>query len=189
MTELDLNLLRVLVALDECRSVSTAAIRLQRSQPAVSAALGKLRSFFEDPLFVRSGNTMQPTPRVNEMIGPVRDVLSRIGTDIIAAPTFDPTSNQKTVVVALSDVGEVVFLPALLNELRHRAPQASVRSVSLPAPEVADGLETGIIDIAVGYFPDLTRHNFFQHSRGSPDKIEPTDPQAVSAARACGSSG
>lgn len=58
MTQLDLNLLYVLVALDDRRSVSGAALQLQRSQPAVSAALSKLRAFFDDPLFVRTGNVM-----------------------------------------------------------------------------------------------------------------------------------
>jgi DNA-binding transcriptional LysR family regulator len=162
MGDLDLNLLRVLVAIDDKRSVSTAAIKLNRSQPSVSAALGKLRTFFADPLFIRSGNTMQPTPRVVEIMGPVRDVLSRIGMEIVAAPTFEPASSHQPIVLALSDVGEVVFLPAILKLLRRVAPATSLRSVSLPAEEVASGLEAGTIDLALGYFPNLKRHNFFQ---------------------------
>jgi len=164
MNELDLNLLRVLVAIDEKRSVSAAAIQLDRSQPSVSSALGKLRTFFADPLFVRSGNTMQPTPRAVEIMGPVRNVLSRIGMEIVAAPSFEPFSNQKPVVLALSDVGEVVFLPAILQQLQRLAPATSLRSVSLPAEEVARGLEAGEIDLALGYFPNLKRHNFFQQT-------------------------
>jgi DNA-binding transcriptional LysR family regulator len=164
MTELDLNLLRVLVAIDDNRSVSAAAIKLDRSQPSVSSALGKLRTFFADPLFVRSGNTMQPTPRVVEIMGPVREVLSRIGMEIVAAPTFAPESSHQPVVLALSDVGEVVFLPAILRHLRRTAPGASLRSVSVPAEEIASGLESGTIDLALGYFPDLKRHNFFQQT-------------------------
>jgi DNA-binding transcriptional LysR family regulator len=161
MPDLDLNLLRVLVAIDDRRSVSAAAIQLQRSQPSVSSALGKLRTFFADPLFVRSGNTMQPTPRVAEIMGPVREVLSRIGTEIVAAPSFEPASSDQPIVLALSDVGEVVFLPAILKELRRATPAAGVRSVSLPAEDVAGGLEAGTIDLALGYFPNLKRHNFF----------------------------
>ena len=164
MTELDLNLLRVLTAIDEQRSVSAAAVRLQRSQPSVSAALGRLRAFFSDPLFVRSGNRMQPTPRAVEIMGPVREVLARIGSEIVAAPVFDHAASQRPIVLALSDVGEVVFLPAVIAELRKVAPNASVRSVSLPAEDVADGLEDGAIDLALGYFPNLTRHNFFQQA-------------------------
>ena len=164
MPELDLNLLRVLVAIDDKRSVSAAAIQLQRSQPSVSSALGKLRSFFADPLFVRSGNTMQPTPRAVEIMDPVRGVLSRIGMEIVAAPTFEPASSHRPIVLALSDVGEVVFLPAILQHLRQVAPEATLRSVSLPADEVAGGLEAGTIDLALGYFPNLKRHNFFQQT-------------------------
>ena len=164
MPELDLNLLRVLVAIDDKRSVSAAAIQLQRSQPSVSSALGKLRTFFADPLFVRSGNTMQPTPRAVEIMDPVRGVLSRIGMEIVAAPTFEPASSHRPIVLALSDVGEVVFLPAILQHLRQVAPEATLRSVSLPADEVAGGLEAGTIDLALGYFPNLKRHNFFQQT-------------------------
>lgn len=164
LAHLDLNLLRVLTALDEQRSVSAAAIKLQRSQPSVSAALGRLRAFFADPLFVRSGNRMQPTPRAVEIMGPIREVLARIGTEIVAAPVFDSSVSQQPIVLALSDVGEVVFLPALIAELRRVAPRASVRSVSLPAEDVANGLEDGSIDLALGYFPNLKRHNFFQQA-------------------------
>lgn len=164
MPELDLNLLRVLTAIDEKRSVSGAAIKLQRSQPSVSAALGRLRTFFGDPLFVRSGNRMQPTPRAIEIMGAVRDVLSRIGMDIVASPSFEPAVSHQPIVLALSDAGEMVFLPSILPELRRLAPRASLRSVSLPADEVAAGLENGSIDLALGYFPNLKQHNFFQQT-------------------------
>lgn len=164
MSEFDLNLLRVLVALGEKRSVSGAALKLQRSQPAVSASLARLREFFNDPLFVRTGNSMEPTPRAIGLIDSARMLLGRVGTDIVSVPEFDPTTSQQVVRIALSDVGEVVFLPKLLRELRRRAPAVAVRSVSLPAADVATGLETGEIDLALGYFPDLKKHNFFQQS-------------------------
>src|SRR6188768_1197553 len=164
MPELDLNLLRVLTAIDDKRSISAAAIKLQRSQPSVSAALGRLRAFFGDPLFVRSGNRMQPTPRTVEIMGSVREVLSRIGSDIIAPSTFDPAGSDQPIVLALSDVGEVVFLPSIIAELRRLAPLASLRSVSLPAGEIASGLEAGTIDLALGYFPNLKQHSIFQQS-------------------------
>ncbi len=164
MTDLDLNLLYVLVALDERRSVSDAALKLHRSQPALSVALGKLREFFDDPLFVRSGNRMQPTPRATALIAAARAVLARIGADIVAAPAFDPGKSQRTVTFALSDVGEIVFLPAMLRKLRVLMPKATVRSVSPPAREVASALESGAIDLAIGYFPDLKKRNFYQQT-------------------------
>jgi DNA-binding transcriptional LysR family regulator len=158
MSELDLNLLYVLVALDDSRSVSGAALKLQRSQPAVGAAFGKLRDFFEDPSFVRTGNSMQPTPWGSSIVDSARSVLRRIDADIVATPAFDPATCRRPITPAMSDVGEVVFLPALLKDLR----QASVNAVSLPAADVATGLEAGTVDLAMGYFPDLKKHNFFQ---------------------------
>jgi DNA-binding transcriptional LysR family regulator len=164
MNDLDLNLLYVLVALDESRGVSGAAIKLNKSQPAVSAALAKLREFFGDPLFVRSGNQMQPTPRAAALVASARAVLGRIAADMVTTTDFAPASSQKTLTLALSDVGEVIFLPGILQELRLLAPLAAVRSISLPATEVAAGLESGDIDLALGYFPDLKKHNFFQQT-------------------------
>ncbi len=164
LRQLDLNLLYVLVVLEEKRSVSAAALALQKSQPAVSGALARLRLFFNDPLFVRSGNSMQPTPRASALIEAARQVLERVGTDIVSTRAFEPGSNRQTISIALSDVGEVVFLPALLRDLRRLAPNALVRSVSLPAADVAAGLESGSIDLAIGYFPDLKKSNFFQQA-------------------------
>ena len=164
MAHLDLNLLYVLVALDEERSVSAAAQKLRRSQPGVSVALAKLREFFDDPLFVRSGNGMQPTPRASSLVGSARAVLARIGTEIVAEPPFDPIKSDRVVSLVLSDVGEVVFLPTLLRQLRERMPKAMVRSVTLPANKVAEQLENGEVDLAIGYFPDLKKHNFYQQA-------------------------
>src|SRR5438128_1017461 len=152
MAELDLNLLYVLVALDERRSVSGAARKLHRSQPGVSVALGKLRDFFDDPLFVRSGNGMQPTPRAAKLVESARAVLSRIGSDIVAEPAFDPVRSDRPVTLVLSDVGEIVLLPMLLKRLRELMPGAVLQSITLPATEVTLQLESGEVDLAVGYF-------------------------------------
>ncbi len=162
MPDLDLNLLRVLVALGDERSVSGAAVRLGKSQPTVSGALSKMRDFFGDPLLIRTGNTMQPTPRAALLIDAARSVLGRVHVEIEAAPTFHPATSAQPYRLALSDVGEVVFLAPILAELRRLAPKAMVHSVSLPPAEVANGLEDGSIDLAIGYFPDLKRFNFFQ---------------------------
>lgn len=164
MSKLDLNLLYVLVALEDQRSVSGAALKLGKSQPAVSAALAKLRAFFDDPLFLRTGNTMQPTPRAAAAIKSARPVLDRIGSEIVAPPKFDPVSSDHPVRLALSDVGEVVFLPSILERVRELMPNAAMCSVSLPAAEIQHELENGGIDLAIGYFPDLQKKNFFQQT-------------------------
>lgn len=164
MKALNLNLLYVLVALDDCGSVSQAAVRLHRSQAAVSVALGKLRTFFADPLFVRSGAGMEPTPRARALIRSASVILARVGSELIAEFSFDPASSTQTVNVALSDVGEIVMLPGLLRELRQHMPKALIQSTSLPAGETARQLESGEVDLALGYFPDLRQRNFYQQS-------------------------
>ncbi|MEX3920569.1 LysR family transcriptional regulator [Paraburkholderia sp. BR10872] len=162
MHDLDLNLIPYLVAMEETRNVSRAAERLGVSQPRVSTALGKLREFFGDPLFVRTSRGMEPTPRALALIPAARDALVHIEKGMLQAQDFDPVTSTHTFSIALSDVGEIVFLPRLLQVFSERAPNANLRSVSLPPNQVERGLESGDIDLAVGYFPDLGGNNFFQ---------------------------
>ena len=158
----DLNLLPIAVALYEERGVSKTATRLGMSQPAVSAALAKLRKALGDPLFIRTAHGMEPTPRAQALIVPAREVLSRVEHEVLSGPEFDPATANVTFTFALSDVGEMVFLPRILERLQNLAPRASLRSVSPPPNELREGLETGEIDLAVGYFPDLETNNLFQ---------------------------
>ncbi|MBS0367059.1 MAG: LysR family transcriptional regulator [Proteobacteria bacterium] len=155
-------MLRVLVALLDCRGVSRAARILDRSQPATSAVLQRLRQRFDDQLFVRSGGSMQPTPRAEALGEAARAVLQVVDTRMNPTPDFDPAVSERPVSLAMSDVGEVIFLPAILQLLRSEMPTAAVRSVSRPAAQLAEGLESGDIDLAVGYFPDLGGRNFMQ---------------------------
>lgn len=164
MTELDLNLLKVIDALEEERSVSRAAAKLDKSQPAVSAALGRLREYFDDPLFLRAGNLMQPTPRATAIVGAARSILGIVDSEIVSTPVFDAAASEQPIRLALSDVGEVIFLPTLLRNLRRLMPRAPICSVSLPAAEVMHDLEKGGIDLAIGYFPDLGKSSFFQQT-------------------------
>lgn len=159
---IDLNLLPIVVALHESRSVSQAALALGMSQPAVSSALGKLRTYFDDPLFVRTRRGMEPTPKAAALARAARNILSRIDDDILSDEPFDPATARRPFTLALSDAGEMIFLPRVLAHLRRLAPAAQVHSVSLPAPAIEQGLENGEIDLAIGYFPDLRKHNFFQ---------------------------
>jgi DNA-binding transcriptional LysR family regulator len=164
VARLDLNLLLVLVALEEERSVSRAALKIGKSQPAVSAALARLRIFFDDPLFLRSGNSMQPTPRAASIVESAAPMLAKIRAEITAPAIFDPLTSDHPLTLALSDVGEVVFLPSILKMMRKLMPNAAMNSVSLPADAIRQGLESGAIDLAIGYFPDLQKRNFFQQT-------------------------
>jgi DNA-binding transcriptional LysR family regulator len=161
-TEFDLNLLPVVLAIAEERSVSRAAERLGWSQPKVSIALAKLRAALDDPLFIRGSHGMSPTPRALALLVPTRDILARVKNEVLIGAAFDPATTTRRFTFALSDIGEMTFLPKLLAYLQTHAPNATVRSVTLPPDEIAVGLEAGEIDLAVGYFPDLKGRNFFQ---------------------------
>lgn len=161
---LDLRLLPVLAALSDHRSVSDAAASLGMTQPQMSIALNRLRQYFNDPLFIRSAHEMRPTPRATTLVEATRQILFRIERDLAPDQSFDPAATQRPITLAMTDAGEMVFLPRLFNALKRAAPQAIVHSVSPPARQVSEGLETGDIDLAIGYFPDLQRSNFFQQS-------------------------
>lgn len=160
--KLDLNLLPALVALSEHRSVSAAARHLGMSQPAVSAALARLRQSLDDPLFVRTARGMEPTPRTLALLPATRAALGIVDNEILPSQGFTPATSDKRITIALSDIGEMVFLPKLLQQLQTQAPGMTVRSVTLPVAQLERGLELGDIDLALGYFPDLKGNNFFQ---------------------------
>jgi len=165
----DLNLLPVLLAIHEHGSVSIAAQQLGMSQSAVSTALAKLRLKYSDPLFYRVGHGMKPTVRTRALINPLREAMSRVTTTLLADERFDARTTERIFTFAMSDVGEMVFMPKILRRVRQLAPRARVRSVAASAAQIERGLENGEIDLAVGYFPDLReksfleKHLFFHH--------------------------
>jgi DNA-binding transcriptional LysR family regulator len=169
MRSIDLNLLPVLITIYDEGSVTAAAEELGMSQSTISAALARLREKYGDPLFYRVGHGMQPTPRMQAMIESLREALSRVESTLVTEPAFDPHTTEATFTFAMTDLGEMVFMPKILSRIRKLAPRAAVRSVAATAAQIERGLESGEIDLAVGYFPDLTeksfqeRHLFFHH--------------------------
>src|SRR5690349_20564679 len=110
---LDLNLLRVLVAMRQAGTVSAAAERLGLSQPATSLALKRLRVALGDPLFVRTGAGMQPTPHCLAILPGAERALEAVRTEILGQPRFDPATTRRRYTLAMNDVGEMALLPAL----------------------------------------------------------------------------
>lgn len=162
LRSIDLNLLVVFEALLQHRSVTRGGDAIGLSQPAMSAALARLRLLFGDQLFVRSGAEMKPTPRALEVGGPVAEVLETIRGRILPTPEFDPSRARRNFTLVTPDIGEVHFVPALLTRLARDAPSVRLFTVAQPPQAAAAALESGGADLALGYFPDLQRPGFFQ---------------------------
>src|SRR3954466_1244859 len=158
----DLNLLPIAFALYDERSVSRAARVLGMSQPAVSMALRRMREAFDDPLFIRVPSGVTPTPRAHGIIRAARPLVARLQQDLLRGQPFDPGTSSQTFTVAMSDVGEMAFLPRIISTLRTRAPHCTIRSVSIAPSLLAHELEKGDVNLAAGYFPMLATKNFRQ---------------------------
>ena len=150
------------MALFDELSVSRAARQLGMSQPAVSKALRRLRDAFDDPLFVRSPSGIMPTPRAHIIVRAARVHLEQLTEELTRGEKFDPAASTRPITLAVSDVAEMAFFPSVLGHLRMRAPKCPVSTVSVPDAALAQGLEKGDIDIAVGYHPALALRNFRQ---------------------------
>lgn len=161
LRDLDLNLLVIFQALWQERNVSAAAERLDMTQSATSNALRRLRKHFNDPLFLRTSAGMAPTPLATQLAEPVSYALSALSTGLGVKMQFDPTTSERKFTIGMTDIGEIVFLPALLAHLKRVAPGVSVQTVSPPASEMRAGMEAGSIDLAVGFLPAL-RTGFYQ---------------------------
>ena len=120
--DLDLNLLRVFDAVYRMGKVSRAAETLALTQPAVSQGLTRLRLLLRDPLFVRAGGGVQPTPRAERLAPAVRTALATLEQALSEAEQFDPLRSQRTFRIHMSDIGEGRFLPELMVALREQAP-------------------------------------------------------------------
>lgn len=118
----DLNLLVVLQILLEERSVTRTAVRLGRTQSAVSRSLGRLRDLFADPLLVRDGGRLAPTPRAEALTGPLRRVLVDVEDQLLAADSFDPGRARRTFVLSSADYADALVLPGLAERVWRQAP-------------------------------------------------------------------
>lgn len=125
----DLNLLRVLHALVRERSVTRAGELVGLSQPAVSAALRRLREILDDELFVRRGNDMIPTPRALELASPVRDALEKIEFALHKRNHFDPAIVQRRFMLLGSDVFSMMMMSALSRCCAQEAPGISLQLI------------------------------------------------------------
>lgn len=148
--QLDLNLLRVLVALHRTGSVTAAGQLLALSQPATSHLLAKLRDSFGDELFIRTPKGLKPTPLCERIAPAIQSQLAELESTLSGDQPFDPAVSPMDWRVSLSDLGEMMFLPGLATTLRQQAPLATIANISVAAQDVPSALDAREIDFAIG---------------------------------------
>ena len=147
----DLNLLVAFEAIHRSRNLTAAGRSLGLSQPAMSHALGRLRSAFNDPLFVRLPRGLQPTPLADEIAPALVEGLAVIRGSM-ERRTFDAAESSRVFNIGMGDIAEVVHLPKVMRELRQSAPRVRLNSLGVPGAHLNDALADGELDIATGNY-------------------------------------
>ncbi|WP_244830495.1 LysR family transcriptional regulator [Caballeronia sp. TF1N1] len=160
MSDIDVKLLTVFAETYKTGSVSQTAVNLGLSQPTISFNLSKLREHYRDPLFVRFPHGMEPTPFATDLYGRVLDLLASFEVVSKYQTQFDPALANRDFHVALTDVAQNVLLPRWLNRLRSIAPEVKL-TISHIADETAGLMQTGEVELAIGYMPQLNE-GFYQ---------------------------
>jgi len=148
---LDIHLLRCLLALVEEAHVTKAAERMGSTQPAMSAALRKLREVFADPLLVRTEKGMVPTPRATQLAASMRTAIASIDAALLDDVTFEPEKARMTIEIAASESVAFMLLPHVAARVRELAPgvQLVVRIPDLQ--RVRQSLEEGQTDLLLSF--------------------------------------
>lgn len=154
LASVDLNLLVVLDALLTENNVTRAARRIGISQSAMSHALGRLRRLLDDPLLVRVGNEMRPTPRAKSLRQPVAQALRRI-EEVLVPEDFHPEKMERTFRLFASSAVQPWLVPALAHRLSVQAPQAQLEVHDDSKANMVPSLSNGEGDLAVSFADDL----------------------------------
>ena len=149
ISAIDLNLFVVLDAIFTEGGVTRASEKLHLTQPAVSHALARLRDLFGDPLFVRRGQEMIPTPLARNVIEPVRRSLRLLAAALDETGHFDPASTQKRFTIGVRDVLEATALPRLVQQVSDGAPGIDVAAVRVERRDLESALAAGTVDAAI----------------------------------------
>jgi DNA-binding transcriptional LysR family regulator len=161
LRDVDLNLLVVFNQLLVERRVNAVASSLGITQPAVSNALARLRRLLGDELFLRTSRGMEPTPFAEQLAEPVAYALGTLHSALNQRVSFDPLSSSRSFALAMTDIGEIYFLPPLMEILERMAPKVSISTVRNTSASLKDDMEAGRVDLALGLLPDL-KAGFFQ---------------------------
>lgn len=168
ISRVDLNLLVVLDAIFTEGGITRAAEKLHLTQPAISHALGRLRDLFGDPLFVREGRAMMPTPFARNLIEPVRRSLRSLEITLNELERFDAAVTQKRFTLGVRDVLEAALLPPLMRRISETAPLIDVTAIHADRSSLEAELAAGSVDIAIDMLlplPDHIRRTRIVHDR------------------------
>lgn len=149
---LDLNLLIALDALLDEQSVSRAAERLHISQPAMSAALGRLRTHLDDPVLIAHGKRMVPSPQALRIKPLLSSILADIDAMVLSAARFDPATSNRRFRIGTSDYLMSVIYAPLMARLAREAPGVGLQFLQ-PADEIVTMLDKGELDMLI--LPDI----------------------------------
>jgi LysR family transcriptional regulator, nod-box dependent transcriptional activator len=127
--KLDLNLVVVLDALLDERSVTRAGVRLNASQTTISDALGRLRQYFNDDLLTQVGRKMVPTPLGESLVKPARTLLLQAEAMVNTKPSFDPAAAVRTFTLMVSDYVYTVLVARVAAELSRIAPSVTLEVI------------------------------------------------------------
>ncbi len=163
LSRIDLNLLLVFHHLLNLKRVSVVASVLKMSQPAVSSALGRLRTTLGDDLFLRTQQGMEPTPYALQLASPVAIALDVLQQALIVRADFDPATSERKFTIAMTDAGEMYFLPVLVRAMASAAPNVTLQIVSVTTSSLKEEMVSGKIDLALGLLPQL-QAGFFQQT-------------------------
>lgn len=166
---IDLNLLVVLEAIYSEGGLTRAAARLNVTQPAVSYSLGRLRELLGDPLFVREGHSMTPTPFMRNMIEPLRQALRGIETVLNSANRFDPQTAERRFTIGCRDTLESLVLPRLMRRISQAAPRIQLTTVRFGRQDLKADLFSGQLDAAADVIVPRSRQ--IRHQPLSSDRL------------------
>ncbi|QOL48157.1 LysR family transcriptional regulator [Massilia litorea] len=193
LRELDLNLLLVFHEVFRERQISNAARRLRVTQSAVSNALARLRRSTGDELFVRTAEGMQPTPYAQQLAEPVAAALAQLEQALQPQQAFDPGHSRRRFTIAMTDVGELYFMPQLAAACARLAPGVDIASKRAGQLDLRAELEAGRVDLAIGAFEDapavLYQRRLFRQGhvcmfrRGHPLGEKELTPERLGAVR------
>lgn len=163
LSQADLNLFVVLEAIYREGNITRAGQQLNLTQPAISHALKRLRDLLQDPLFIRQGPHMVPTPFTRNMIEPVRQALQILEMNLSQSRNFVPENTRRSFHLAMWEYAETLLLPSLLRRLTQAAPGMSIATLRVKRRDLETELASGSIDLAIDIpmtMSDRIRHKF-----------------------------